>query len=206
MGHVTVTGPRTAGLRARLPRRFALVIGLAALALLFGACRAAPSAVARTGSSKTTASTARTSSTTASSGHGARSAQQSGIAFAACVRSHGVANFPDSAISTSSKGVELSVPQGVNPNSPQFQAALQACRSLLPQGANSGSSAPSQSYTSAVLKFAGCMRTHGVASFPEPNSQGETVITGTGINPNSPTFQSAFAACQKYLPAGAVGG
>ncbi len=70
------------------------------------------------------------------------------------VGSHGVPNFPDSAISVSSKGSSWRVPQGVNPNSPQFRLALQGCRDLLPPGASSGSSAPSQSYTSAVLKFA----------------------------------------------------
>jgi hypothetical protein len=51
------------------------------------------------------------------------------------------------------------------------------------------------------------MRSHGVTNFPEPNSQGQVLIQGgAGINPNSPTFQSANQACQHYLPAGAVGG
>ncbi len=114
-----------------------------------------------------------------------------------------MANFPDSAIRASSKGVVLSAPPGIDVNSPQFQSAMQACRSLLPQGPSGGSS--SSSYVQAVLKFSLCMRSHGVTNFPEPNSQG-LFTGGAGINPNSPTFLSAMGACERYLPAGAVGG
>ncbi|MGO9659831.1 MAG: hypothetical protein ACLP7F_15940 [Acidimicrobiales bacterium] len=121
------------------------------------------------------------------------------------MRSHGVKGFPDSAISTSSKGVELVVPKGIDPGSSQFRSAMQSCRGLLPGGASSNGS-PSASYTQAVLKFAECMRSQGVKSFPEPNPQTDTFIGGSGIDPNSPIFEAAFAACQKYLPAGAVGG
>jgi len=176
------------------------------MTVLLAACGSAPSAVAHTGSTtRTTDGPAALPSTTGVGGD--NSAQASALSFAACMRSHGVTNFPDSAISTSSKGIELLVPKGVNANSPQFQSAMQSCRSLLPQSANNGNGSPSASYTEAVLKFAGCMRTHGVPNFPEPSSQGNTFIqSGSGINPNSAAFQSAFAACQKYLPAGAVGG
>lgn len=57
-------------------------------------------------------------------------------AFAACMRSHGVPNFPDPKVSSSSHGgqnkvaVQLGGP-GINRNSPQFQRAQQACRSTL---------------------------------------------------------------------------
>ena len=57
-------------------------------------------------------------------------------AFAACMRSHGVPNFPDPKFSTSSSGghnkvsVQIGGP-GLNHNSPQFQRAQQACRSTL---------------------------------------------------------------------------
>src|SRR5206468_5993311 len=52
-------------------------------------------------------------------------------------------------------------------------------------------------------KFAACMRKHGVTNFPDPNSQGVIQFgSGNGIDPNSPTFQSARSACQKLLPNG----
>jgi hypothetical protein len=52
-------------------------------------------------------------------------------------------------------------------------------------------------------KFSSCMRKHGVTNFPDPNSQGVIQFgSGTGIDPQSPTFQSARSTCQKLLPNG----
>ena len=53
------------------------------------------------------------------------------------------------------------------------------------------------------LKFSQCMRAHGVSNFPDPNGQGQIGIdSSTGIDPRSPTFQSAQKACRKLLPNG----
>jgi hypothetical protein len=47
------------------------------------------------------------------------------------------------------------------------------------------------------------MRKHGVTNFPDPNGQGVIQLSsGTGIDPQSPTFRSAQTACQKLLPNG----
>ena len=52
-------------------------------------------------------------------------------------------------------------------------------------------------------KFSACMRKHGVTSFPDPNGQGViTIHSGMGIDPSSPTFESARTACEKLLPNG----
>jgi hypothetical protein len=60
-----------------------------------------------------------------------RLAQQA-LAFARCMRSHGVPNFPDPKVS--GNNLQLGGPgrQGFDPNSPQFQAAQSACKSSLP--------------------------------------------------------------------------
>ena len=190
---------------ARLWGPILLAFWLGTAGLLAGACGGTPSgAVAHTGSTAGKAyGPVPVTPTTVAGSPG--SPQARGLAFVACMRSHGVANFPDSAISTSAKGIELVVPKGIDPNSSQFRSAMQSCRGLLSAGASNNSS-PSASYTEAVLKFARCMRTNGVTNFPEPNAQSGTFVGGSGIDPNSPVFQTAFAACQKYLPAGAVGG
>jgi hypothetical protein len=44
------------------------------------------------------------------------------------------------------------------------------------------------------------MRSHGVPGFPDPASQGTFIPTG--IDPNSPQFQSAMRTCHHLLPAG----
>ena len=51
------------------------------------------------------------------------------------------------------------------------------------------------------------MRTHGVTDFPDPIAPGstppgnKTTYLGNGPNPNSPTYQAASAACNKYAVA-----
>lgn len=137
-------------------------------------------------------------------GSGQPSGSQSGIKFAACMRASGIPDFPDSAISVTNGRIMMDIPSNVDTNSAQFQTAERKCRKDLPSGGN-GSSGTSNSQ--ALIKFANCMRAHGVTKFPEPNSSGRETITGSsGINPNSPTFQSAMQSCQHLLPAGAVGG
>ena len=48
------------------------------------------------------------------------------------------------------------------------------------------------------------MRSHGVPNFPDPTTGplGEQVLNlgGTGIDPQSPTYQAASQACQKLFP------
>jgi hypothetical protein len=119
------------------------------------------------------------------------------------MRSHGVSDFPDSAIQVNpSGGTVVNLPKGIT-TEPDYQSASQACRSLLPRSANGGASSGN---TQANLNFANCMRSHGVTNFPEPNSQGGFIMQGSsGINPNSPTFQSAMQACRSDLPNGGAG-
>jgi hypothetical protein len=72
-------------------------------------------------------------------------------------------------------------------------------------GDNTKSLAASPSTQANVLKFSRCMRSHGVPNFPDPKNGGELSLVGTGVNRNSPAFQSASKACQSLMPGG-VGG
>jgi hypothetical protein len=76
---------------------------------------------------------------------------------------------------------------------------LAACGSSNNPG--NASSASRASY-SAGLRFADCMRSHGVTNFPDPPSGGGgiQITPGSGINPQSPAFQSAQNACAKLMP------
>jgi hypothetical protein len=66
------------------------------------------------------------------------------------------------------------------------------------------SNASSSSADVSGIKFADCMRSHGVSNFPDPGSGGGGVkiSPSSGINPQSPAFQSAQSACSKLLPGG----
>ena len=78
---------------------------------------------------------------------------------------------------------------------------LAACGSSGKPGGGSGSA-----IASGAIKYADCMRVHGVPSFPDPSSAGGGVeLSGSGINTQSPAFGSAQSACQKLLPGGLPG-
>jgi hypothetical protein len=53
----------------------------------------------------------------------------------------------------------------------------------------------------AFIAVSKCMRAHGVPNFPDPSAGGIN-IAGTGINPQSPSFKAAQAACFKLRPGG----
>jgi hypothetical protein len=54
------------------------------------------------------------------------------LKFAGCMHSHGVPDFPDP--SANGQGTTLPKGAGINPDSPQFQAAVRTCESALPAG------------------------------------------------------------------------
>jgi hypothetical protein len=60
---------------------------------------------------------------------------------AACIRSHGIPNFPDPTFSGG--GVHIAH-QGLNESSPAFKAAVHACESLIPGGVHGGSGSSRQ--------------------------------------------------------------
>ena len=65
-------------------------------------------------------------------------ARRSALALSACMRSHGEPNFPDPQFgSGDSVRLKISAGSGIDPSSPQFQAAQKACQSDFP-GKNLG--------------------------------------------------------------------
>jgi hypothetical protein len=115
--------------------------------------------------------------------------------FSQCMRSHGEPQFPD----PTAQGT-FPLGAGMSTNSPQFQAAQQACKAFAPAGPLTGQSV-TQSNLNKALKFVSCMRSHGVPSMPDPTAQGK--LQGGGSLPiNSPQFFSAYSICRALLPPG----
>lgn len=76
--------------------------------------------------------------------------------------------------------------------------ALAACGSAGKPAAAGGSNA-----SASFLAFSVCMRSHGVPSFPDPGPGGGIKLAaGSGLDPRSPTFQSAQQSCKHVLPGG----
>lgn len=65
----------------------------------------------------------------------------------------------------------------------------------------SSSNKPHAASGGFALEFSNCMRAHGVPNFPDPSAGGGLELPA-GINPQSPSFQSAQKACSKFQPNG----
>ena len=127
-------------------------------------------------------------------------------AYAECMRSHGVADFPDPVV-TPSGGYGFRT-AGVDPQSLAFRAAGQACNALAPAGWGSGGQPLSTAQQQLWLGWAKCIRSHGMPDFPDPtfSSGGAVHIDGGGAGV-SPQLQSAMNGCRSQLPSsGGLGG
>jgi hypothetical protein len=77
--------------------------------------------------------------------------------------------------------------------------AAAACSSSSPSTPDAGSSPVT---TAQLVEFAQCMRSHGIKNFPDPVNGGFS-FSGVGadsVDPNSPAFQAAKAACIHLVP------
>ena len=68
--------------------------------------------------------------------------QAKALRFSACMRSHGVPGFPDPKISGGAVQLTINRGSGIDPRSPQFQAAQRACQSQMPGGGAKTSGGP----------------------------------------------------------------
>jgi hypothetical protein len=175
----------------RVRRAGLLAVALAVAGVLVAGCSGGPADPRVAGVSSATASPSQSATV---------SGEAEALQYAACMRSHGVPDFPDPTVQNGSVGFSITAGDGVDQNSPQYQSARQACSSLRGGGtANSGSG-----NLAKELKFAQCMRSHGVPDFPDPNKNGGFSGTST-VNPSSPTFQNAQSTCMQRSGLGGPG-
>jgi hypothetical protein len=128
------------------------------------------------------------------------------LAYAQCMRSHGITNFPDPTVvdNAHEKGVGFSMPASFDTGSPQFKSAAKACQKQT--GFGHPSPAMLQALMADGLKFAECMRSHGITNFPDPVQHGNNIQLGpgpgSGTDTNSPRYKAAQKACVYLLPNG----
>lgn len=118
--------------------------------------------------------------------------------YSACMRKHGVGNFPD----PNSQGViTFDSSSGIDPKSPAFLSAQSICQKLLPNG---GQPTPQERAEAQqkLLAFSQCMRAHGIKDFPDPSNGGLRITShpGSDLTPDNPQFHAAQQACQSKLP------
>ena len=163
-------GPRRPWLR-----QAAALAAMACIALLATACGSSPAASATGGSTR----------------------EQAALAYARCMRSHGVPDFPDPDSSGNFNLDNDSV-------SSQETAANQVCNHLLNVGTQLNA-AQTQHALSQLVKYAQCMRAHGVPNFPDPQITNGGVgvpggftfdTSGRNLGQKSRQYQAATRACQ----------
>ena len=86
-------------------------------------------------------------------------ARDKAVKFAECIRAHGVSDFPD-------PDAKNDFRYGVSVSPAVWKRATAACKDLQPPGTLSSKRTPEQQ--SASLRFARCVRDHGVKDFPDP--------------------------------------
>ena len=125
------------------------------------------------------------------------------LAFSHCMRSHGVANFPD----PDSSGVWPKSQVELAAGNPRFQTATHACGHLLPDGGPGVPPSPTvvQQIRTDMTKFARCMRSHGAPNWPDPtvddHGRGSFNTQATGIDTNSPQISAEIHECDHVFPA-----
>jgi hypothetical protein len=121
------------------------------------------------------------------------------VAFARCMRSHRLPNWPDPNRSGGFDKSELT-PQKLGAGSSRIQAAQAACQHLLP-GGGAPDPARLQQIRAQGLDFSRCVRRHGVPNFPDPATDGRIPDPASaGIDQGSPVFEAANQACGRYRP------
>jgi hypothetical protein len=164
----------------------AAVVAAAAFALLAAGCGGGGSPNAESGtSSSTTVSTTTT--------------QNGALAFARCLRSNGLPNWPDP---TGSGAFDKSKLRQTGYSVSQVRAVEDGpCKHLLP--ASPAAPTITAADRADYLEAAACMRSHGFPNFPDPTFQnGVQTNVPSSINQDSPPFKSAATICTKLIPAG----
>jgi hypothetical protein len=199
---------------SRLPRLATVTGALLLLGFTAAACSGGSSpGVASAGDTTTTGASNDPSSSGDPATNNATNGAASGLslaggnatqalAYSQCMRAHGVADFPD----PNAQGM-IQISGGstsdLSPNNPTFQKAQNACQSKMPRPSPAQQAEALQN----ALKMAQCMRDHGIADFPDPQSGSGGRISislhgspGSDLNPSDPAFQRAQKVCMPNAP------
>jgi hypothetical protein len=130
----------------------------------------------------------------------AATAQTGALAFARCMRAHGIPGWPDP---TSDGHFDKAKLRQLAVGAARVRALESGpCSHLLAAGPPGPTLTPAD--RSDYLHAAACMRRHGYPDFPDPTFRGGRVATNipASIDQDAARFRSAAAICTKLIPAG----
>jgi hypothetical protein len=136
-------------------------------------------------------------------------ARDKAVKFAECMRTNGVSGFPDPDASGQLTIDAVANGSSIDTNGAAFKQALSACKGLEPPGFTGPQVTPQ--LRTARLRFAQCVRDHGVPDFPDPSPNGPLVDTRRIPSADTPAGMSALHAamskCAEFASsAGVTGG
>jgi hypothetical protein len=129
---------------------------------------------------------------------GSEAAATGPVAAARCIRAHGVADFPHPPRGGGPQPEEVRGGKGVvdgvtlKETPAQVRAAQQACQGSLGQAS---AVAPTPQMVSTGDAFSACMRSQGIANFPDRRADGWIALP-PGLHLDSPGFQAGQSACR----------
>jgi hypothetical protein len=115
------------------------------------------------------------------------------LAFAQCMRQHGV-DMPDPEVDSKGR-VRMRIGSKDTPRA-TMEAAQQACQDKAPKMGGGGDEDDNPQFQEYGLKLAQCMREHGFEKFPDPTGNGIRITPDMGIDPDDPAFQQAQSDCE----------
>ena len=157
-------------------------------------------------------------------GDSASAGSSSTVAYSACMRDHGVPNYPDP---DSSGMLPKTDAQALGVASSRYQAAQSACQSMLPNAASesfdnqvrrcylAGTCPPAlvQQMMTHGRTIARCMRSHGIPNWPDPtlDPRGRPFfdLSGQGITrsqSHSPQYEAKEGQCSRLAGGGLASG
>ena len=161
-------------------------------------------------------SSSSSSSSTAAASANSATAQQARLNLAKCFRAHGL-NVPDPSSNGGPAAGGSLFRTLRNYSQAQVTAARKACQQYFAQAFPRANISPQQraQLQQQLVKFAQCMRSHGV-NVPDPTFNNNGTAGGSGGKGfgggfrsgerNSPAFQTALKACQSLRPRFGRGG
>ena len=123
------------------------------------------------------------------------------LAFARCMRSHGVSGWPDP---TSTGVFDKAKVRALGVSRSLLTSSSDTCSRLHPLDGRPGSQTITLADQADYLRAAACMRSHGFPGFPDPTFQdgSVTAIVPASVDQDTPKFKRAAATCTKLIPAG----
>jgi hypothetical protein len=128
-------------------------------------------------------------------------AQNGALAFARCMRSHGVPGWPDP---TSTGVFDKAKVRALGVSQSRLTSSSLRCNRLHPIDGRPEGQTITLADQADYLRAAACMRSHGFPGFPDPTFQDQSVTANVpaSVEQDTPKFKRAAATCTKLIPAG----